>query len=49
MGDEAFFAFLRMYLERGRYRVMTAQDFFALLEDEFSVEVDDLLLEYFGD
>jgi hypothetical protein len=48
MGDEAFFAFLRMYLEQGRYRVMTGEDFFALLEDQFSVEVDDLLAEYFG-
>jgi hypothetical protein len=47
-GDEAFFAFLRTYLEQGRYQVMTTEDFFMLLEDEFSVEVDDLRAEYFG-
>jgi hypothetical protein len=48
MGDEDFFAFLRMYLEEGRYQIMTAEDFFMLLEGEFSVEVDDLRAEYFG-
>jgi aminopeptidase N len=48
IGDEAFFAFLRMYLEQGRYRVMTAEDFFTLLEAEFSVEVGELREEYFG-
>jgi hypothetical protein len=47
MGDEDFFAFLRMYLEQGRYRVMTAEDFFTLLEDDFSVDVGELREEYF--
>jgi hypothetical protein len=49
MGDEDFFAFLRMYLERGRYQLMTTEDFFALLEGEFSVEVDGLRQEFFGE
>jgi hypothetical protein len=49
MGDEAFFGFLRMYLEKGRYQIMTAEDFFRLLEDEFFVDVGDLRAEYFED
>ena len=48
LGDEAFFTFLRRYLEQGRYQVMTADDFFGLLEDEFGSEVFDLQGEYFG-
>jgi hypothetical protein len=48
MGDEAFLAFLHSYLEQGRYRVMTADDFFSLLEEKYPIEIDDLLAEYFG-
>jgi hypothetical protein len=47
MGDEAFLAFFRSYLEEGRYRVMTADDFFSLLEEGYGVEINDLLKEFF--
>lgn len=47
MGDEAFLAFLRSYLEQGRYQVVSADDFFALLEERSAVEITDLWGAYF--
>jgi hypothetical protein len=48
VGDQAFFAFLKDYVARYRGQIATGQDFFALLATHTSVEIDDLLEEYFG-
>ena len=48
VGDQVFFAFLKDYVARYRGQIATGQDFFALLEDHSSVEIDDLIEDYFG-
>lgn len=46
-GDEVFFAFLRDYAEQGRGRLMTQDDFFAILAQHNDTDISDLLTEYF--
>jgi hypothetical protein len=48
LGDPVFFAFLKDYVARYRGQIATGQEFFALLATHSSVEIDDLLEEFFG-
>ncbi len=47
IGDEAFFAFIQDYLAQGRGRIMTASDFFRILDTHTSTDYSDLVLQYF--
>ena len=47
IGDQAFFAFLRDYASQKRYQLATAADFFAILSEHSSEDLDDLLAQYF--
>ena len=47
VGDQAFFAFLRDYASQNRNQIATATDFFAILQENTSKDLDGLLLEYF--
>jgi hypothetical protein len=47
LGDEAFFAFLRDYLERFTGQVATGDDFFAVLAEHTSADLSSLTGEYF--
>ncbi len=47
MGDEAFLAFLRDYVDRHRGHLATADTFFAVLADHTS-QADDLIQAFFG-
>jgi hypothetical protein len=47
IGDDAFFAFLQDYLAQGRGRIMTAADFFRILDTHTSTDYSDLVLQYF--
>lgn len=47
IGDEAFFAFLQDYLAQGRGRIMTAGDFFRILDVHTGTDYSDLVLQYF--
>jgi len=47
IGDEAFFAFLQDYLNQGRGRIVTASDFFRILDTHTSTDYSDLVLQYF--
>ncbi|MBC7241907.1 MAG: M1 family metallopeptidase [Anaerolineae bacterium] len=46
MGDEAFFAFLRGYAERFRYRIATAGDFLALAQTYTPHPLDPFFVEW---
>jgi aminopeptidase N len=47
IGDEAFFAFLQSYLNRGRGRIVTADEFFQVLRLHTSADYSDLVSQYF--
>lgn len=47
IGDEAFFAFLQSYLNRGRGRIVAAGEFFQTLRLHTSADYSDLVGEYF--
>lgn len=47
IGDDAFFAFLQGYLDRGRGRIVTAEDFFSILRLHTSADLSDLIGQYF--
>ena len=50
VGDQPFFSFLQDYLSRSRkqpYGLATTQDFFSILEEHTSVNLNELLAEYF--
>jgi hypothetical protein len=47
IGDEAFFAFLQDYLAQGRGRIVTAGDFFRLLNEHTRTDYSDLVRQYF--
>lgn len=47
VGDDAFFEFLRLYLEDGRHQLVTAEEFFQILAQVTSAPVDDLKEAYF--
>jgi len=47
IGDDAFFAFLKDYAAQYAHRRATAADFFALLRQHTTVDVSDIIGEYF--
>lgn len=47
IGDEAFFALLSDYVERGRFNQMTGADFFAILAMHTTVDPERLISDYF--
>jgi hypothetical protein len=47
VGDQAFFAFLRDYATQKAHGIATATDFFAILKDHTSKDLDGLLSNYF--
>ena len=49
IGDEAFFAFLRDYLNQFNGKRATADDFFAVLRQHTNTDISDLMNEYFQD
>jgi len=49
VGDEAFFAFLRDYAHQKAYSIANSQDFFNILRDHTSKDMDGLLIKYFQD
>ena len=48
MGDEAFFAFLRDYYEAFRWRMVSADDFFAAVRRHTEADLSPLLAVYFA-
>ncbi|MBN2147956.1 MAG: M1 family metallopeptidase [Anaerolineales bacterium] len=48
IGDDAFFDFLNDYAKRNAGRIATAGDFFAILSEHTSVDLSNLLEEYFS-
>lgn len=48
MGDESFFAFLRDYSARGAGQIVTSEDFFTILSDHSSVNLDPIISEFFN-
>lgn len=48
VGDEAFFAFLRDYYEAFRWRMATADDFFAAVRRHTAADLSPLLAAYFA-
>lgn len=47
IGDEAFFDFLQDYLDQGRGKIFTANDFFRILSQHTSADYSDLVRQYF--
>ncbi len=47
VGDRAFFNFLRDYASQNRNRIATKADFFSILQDNTSKDLDGLIKEYF--
>ncbi|OGN93169.1 MAG: hypothetical protein A2Z71_05770 [Chloroflexi bacterium RBG_13_50_21] len=47
IGDEAFFAFLRDYADQDAHRIATAADFYSILKEHTSKDLDSLLDQYF--
>jgi hypothetical protein len=47
IGDTAFFAFLQDYLAQGRGKIVTANDFFRILNTHTSTDYSDLVRKYF--
>ena len=47
MGDEAFFNFLREYVKLGSGEIISGDDFFTLLTDLSSLDLDPLIAKYF--
>lgn len=48
IGDEAFFAFIQDYLNQGRGRIVTANDFFRILRTHTgATDISDLVNQYF--
>ena len=47
MGDDAFFAFIQDYLNQGRGRIVTADEFFRILRSHTSTDLSDLINQYF--
>jgi len=47
IGDRAFFSFLRDYASQNRNRIATKADFFSILQDNTSKDLDGLITEYF--
>ncbi len=47
IGDEAFFAFIQDYLAQGRGKIVTANDFFRILNNHSGTDYSDIVLHYF--
>lgn len=47
IGDEAFFAFVQDYLNQGRGKIFTANDFFRILRAHSGTDLSDLINQYF--
>ena len=47
IGDEAFFAFVQDYLNQGRGKIVTANDFFNILRSHSGTDISDLINQYF--
>lgn len=47
LGDQVFFTFLRDYVTQKSYQLATTQDFFAILKEHTSKNIEGLLKEYF--
>ncbi len=47
IGDEAFFNFLKSYVQNYQYKIVTTKDFFTLLRENTQVNLDNLILQYF--
>lgn len=47
IGDGAFFAFLQDYLAQGRGKIVTANDFFRILNAHTSADYSDIIRQYF--
>lgn len=47
IGDEAFFAFIQDYINQGRGKIITANDFFRILRSHSSTDISDLINQYF--
>jgi aminopeptidase N len=47
IGDGAFFAFLKDYVERESHKIATTRDFFAVLAAHSTVDINDLVNAYF--
>jgi hypothetical protein len=47
IGDQAFFTFLRDYANQNRYQIATATEFFDILRENSSKNLDSLISEYF--
>ena len=47
IGDEAFFAFVQDYLNQGRGKIVTADDFFRILRSHSGTDISDLINQYF--
>lgn len=47
IGDETFFAFVQDYLNQGRGKIVTANDFFRILRSHTSSDLSDLINQYF--
>lgn len=48
LGEEAFFNFIRDYIEQYRYQIATTQGFFALLRDHTDKDLTPLIDQYFS-
>jgi len=47
IGDQAFFSFLRDYAGQNKYQIATATDFFAILKENTSKNLNGLIRQYF--
>lgn len=47
IGDEAFFAFLQDYLAQSRGRIVSASDFFRILNEHSGTDYSDIVRQYF--
>jgi len=47
IGDEAFFAFIQDYYTQGNGKIVTANDFFRILKTHTTVDISDLVRQYF--
>lgn len=47
IGDEAFFGFLQEYAAQGAHKIMTPEDFFAILASRVKTDYSDVVIQYF--
>lgn len=49
MGDDSFFNFLKLYVSTYRYKIATTREFFNLLGQNSSINLDRIINQYFSD